>query len=134
MASAQINGISLQWGHLAPDPDENEEYYEDVICDYVYSLFYYSNSYCTPFDAYGASTTSYYVGTCMNYQNNPSNGIDYVTNWWVGDFKPSASQVPAPFGHLWFHGANGDDISDDFVYDHSATYSSPPSKQAFNFI
>jgi len=68
----------------------------------------------------------------MGMQNDVGT-IDFVANWWVGDFFASGSP-PNPFGHFWLYGHNSDHISDYAVRSYATNYGSVSSKQMFNFI
>ena len=132
--SAEAYYISIQWGHLAPGFDANEQDAETAVCNYIQDLFYndYYSTYNT-WNAYWNYTTAGNVSACLDMQND-FGSVYFVTNWWVGDYHPDASLSPAPWGHLWFHGHDGHDISDDFVHDHATDYGYVSSKQGFNFI
>jgi hypothetical protein len=128
----KATNVSMQYGHLQDESDTTELQLEYNICDYVYDKFN-DDPYktCGPVNCYRDYTTSTYVGQCLDWQRNNAN---YVTNWWVGDYHPSSPATPAPFGHIWFYGNNGADISDDYIHDHITNNGYSTSKEYFTFI
>lgn len=132
VSSVNAINLAMQYGHLNPsDYSEGEKTSEENVCDFIYDLFDADLwDGCEPVNAYWAPTTDTNVGNCLDWQFE---NASYVTNWWVGDFRPDASQTPGPYGHLWFYGHAGNDIEDAFVYDH-ATDSGEDSKNYFSFI
>jgi hypothetical protein len=139
--SAGAENISIQWGHLVVDDyggyNETERYYyADDVCEYIYGLYenhpWLYDDYNT-WNAYWDYTTSDFVGTCLDMQNDYGS-VYFVTNWWVGDFHPDSTPSPGPCGHFWLYGDDGDDISDDFVRTHATDDGLTTSKQKFNFI
>jgi hypothetical protein len=125
--------ISIQWGHL-DDYNETELYYAEQVCYAIYWLFEndYSSDYYTE-NAYGEETTDDFLEDCMDIQNDPGYDVDFVANWWVGDFFPGGSP-PNPFGHFWLYGHNGNHISDYWVRYCATDDGTVSSKQYFNFI
>ena len=130
--------VSMQWGQLDPDwetdyPDE-KSIAEDV-CDYIYDLFEddYHGSWSTV-NAYWDYTDTEGIETCMVYENNASNGVTFVANWWVGDFIFSFPP-PDPFGHFWFFG-DDTNVTDTCIHENANYFEGSPvtSKQKFNFI
>jgi hypothetical protein len=138
--SAEALVISVQWGHLETDYDEDEKDAEEDLCDYIYWLFYYDDYDNNPThsgnwgvsNAWWVYTDTSGVATCMNWQNDPDNYIDFVTNWWVGDYFPGFPP-PNPFGHLWFWG-DSDNVSDTQIHYYATGDGSISSKQKFDFI
>jgi hypothetical protein len=137
--SAEALNLSMQWGYFVGTGNSTfdywEKYYEIAVCEAIYDQFD-SDPYegSEPIDAYWNYTSSGWVGQCLDWQRDPEYDIDLVTNWWVGDFHASEPPTPLPWGHIWFYGIGGDDISDDFVHDHATDYSSASSQQVFNFM
>ena len=86
-----------------------------------------------PVNAWWVYTTEDDLETCTDWQNDPSNGVSFVTNWWVGDFFAD-SPPPGPFGHFWFYGHNSEHIEDTRVHECATDYDTKSSKQKFNFI
>ena len=83
-------------------------------------------------DCYGAYTTQSNVEQALEYQ--VEGYYNYVTNWWVGDYHASNNPNPGPFGHMWCYGANGQDISDDNVWNAATNGGPDSSHETFNFI
>lgn len=131
--------ISMQWGQLESYGGYNatEKAIAEDVCDYIYNLFdydYWGN--WAPVNAYWDYTDTDGVETCMDYQNDASNSVTFVTNWWVGDFHLNPLDLnPAPFGHFWFYG-DDDDIEDTCIHENANNFEGNPvtSKQKFNFI
>jgi hypothetical protein len=137
--SAKALNVSMQWGHLEPDYDENEKALEEDICDSIYWMFYYD--YWGTWggtNAWWTYTNNTVVASTMDWENNANNGVNVVTNWWVGDYHASSPATPPFYGHLWFYGHNttavNADVNDTTVYDHATLEGSITSKQYFNFI
>jgi hypothetical protein len=130
--SAEGAIVSMQWGHLAPGYLEDERDLEEDVCDAIYSLFDddYWGSWATV-NAYWSYTDTEGIETCMDWQNDPLNGVNFVTNWWLGDYLSDNNPPPNPWGHFWFHG-QADNISDTFV--NECATSEGTSLQYFNFI
>ena len=128
------NQISIQWGHLTPVYNETERYYADLACYAV--NWYFENDYSSDYyteNAYWTDTTDDYLDDCMGIQNDPGYDVDFVTNWWVGDFFADGTP-PNPFGHFWCYGDNGNHISDYWVRYCATDGGTISSKQYFNFI
>jgi hypothetical protein len=130
------NQISIQWGHLYVNQttgefDEDEKSFEEDVCEYISGLFYDESYY--DWYAYWDYTTDDYVEDCMDIQNDPGYDVDFVTNWWVGDFYADLPP-PNPFGHFKFYGHDGNHISDYLVRYWATDGGTISSKQYFNFI
>jgi len=123
--------IAMHWGYL-DDYDANEYGNATAVCEYIAGLFdaegYYDEN------AYWDDTTADYVEACMEIQNDPAYGVDFVTNWWVGDFYADESIPPGPFGHFWLYGYDNDDIVDYYIRYWATEGGTVASKQYFNFI
>jgi len=131
--------ISMQWGQLAPWGGYNatEKGFAEDVCEYINELFEDDMwGSWSAVDAYWDYTDTEGIETCMVYENNASNGVTFVTNWWVGDFFVNQSDLnPAPFGHFWFYG-DDDHINDTCIHENANYFDGSPvtSKQYFNFI
>jgi len=134
--------VSMQWGHLQVingNTDETEKAIEEDVCDYIYNIFdnEYYDSWATV-NAYWDYTDTDGIVACMGWQNDAENDVDFVANWWVGDFLPAPIPPdefgePPPFGHFWFYG-DADNVSDAFVDEWTTMNGTISSKQKFNFI
>lgn len=131
--------ISMQWGQLAAYEgsgyNETEKSIADDVCEYINDLFEDDvwGSW-SAVDAYWDYTDTEGIETCMVYENNASNGVSFVTNWWVGDFLCTGSS-PGPFGHFWFYG-DDTNVTDTSIHENANYFDGSPvtSKQKFNFI
>jgi hypothetical protein len=131
--------ISMQWGQLAAYEgsgyNETEKSIADDVCEYINDLFEDDvwGSW-SAVDAYWDYTDTEGIETCMVYENNASNGVSFVTNWWVGDFLCTGSS-PGPFGHFWFYG-DDTNVTDTSIHENANYFDGSPvtSKQYFNFI
>ncbi len=139
--SVRAYGLAIQYGHIDdrdPPIDTDEQSMESDVCYMI--VDYYSGQYpyaAIPMDAYGDYTNEGNVSNMLSWQCTNYDGLDYVTNWWVGDFHNSGYGPPAPFGHYWFYGhvdSQTGDIRDDWVYNDATEQGGLPSRENFDFI
>ena len=132
--SASATGLSMQYGCLAPNYNNDEYLQEAYMCDKIYDYYDTYGWDAPPVNAYWGYTTADWVAYCLDLQST-GYYADWVANWWVGDFRPSFPTNPGPYGHLWFYGIpNGEDISDNSVYTQTTNGGTQSSYETFNFI
>ncbi|MCL1977899.1 MAG: hypothetical protein FWG55_07370 [Candidatus Bathyarchaeota archaeon] len=129
-----------EWGHLNPNlysvnPTRynNELSWETTICNNVNSML--AGKGWSSINSYGTSTYPAGVYGALDATLNPSSYIPYATNFWVGDYFPSMSANPTPYGYLGcYTSVTGSYVWDYEVYNHATAYGTQASKNYFTFI
>jgi len=135
--SVRATGLSMQYGYLDPNNFDYDEYLQqEETCDQIYDYYDWWAYYTPPCNCYWEYTNATIVSYLLDLQST-GEYADWVTNWWVGDFHPSAGYpYPGPYGHMWFYGYGGGymDISDNLVYTQTTNGGTQSSYETFNFI
>jgi hypothetical protein len=125
-ANAQV---ATQWGHLANGYSMDEYNWELQVCNIINSYFTHSG-YSTR-DYYWTESTSTNFQDTLKYAQNPSNGVDWATTFWVGDFK-SDNGNPRSYGFNCINSATS--TIDPNIYDYQIyNYANTP-RQSVQYI
>lgn len=135
--SVSATGLSMQYGSLNTDPkfyNPDERDAESYVCATIYNYYDWWGWDAPPVNCYWDYTDASTVSYLLDLQSTGTYA-DWVANWWVGDFHPSGSPDPGPYGHMWFYGIpNGEDIRDNSVYTQTTNGGTQSSYETFNFI
>jgi hypothetical protein len=124
--------VATQWGHLADGYSINEYNWELQVCSQINSYFLHSG-YSSQ-NSYWDSSTSSNFQNSLKYAQNPVNGVDWASTFWVGDFIAN-SGTPRNYGLNSFQ--QGTSTTNPYLYDYDIyNYANSPrqSVQYIDFI
>jgi len=138
--SANATKIAMEWGHLNYNlyvnnqtRFNNERAWETTICANVNSMF--AGRGWSSSNSYGNPTTPINVYNVLNNVANPSNGVTTAATFWVGDYYPSMSALPTPYGQLGcYTSVNGSYVWDHEIYSRTTANGARASKQHFTLM
>jgi hypothetical protein len=145
-AGVNVNSVSaikraMEWGYLNDNIKTynltryNTEFsWEGTICTNVNSMF--AGKGWSGSNSHGASTTRTNVYNELLTVGYPSNGVTTAATFWVGDFMPSITTPPTPFGYFGCYTSQSNSsnlyVWDYEIYQYATTYGA--SKNYFTFM
>jgi hypothetical protein len=125
-ANAQV---ATQWGHLANGYSMDEYNWELQVCNIINS--YFSNSGYSSQNAYWDASTRTNFQDSLAYAQNPNNGVNWASTFWVGDFK-SNNANPRNYGFNGYQ--QGTSTSDPNIYDYDIYNYANSQRQSVQYI
>jgi hypothetical protein len=126
VANAQV---ASQWGHLADGYSMDEYNWELQVCNIINS--YFINSGYSSQNAYWGSSTNTNFENSLSFAQDPNNGVDWATTFWVGDF---AAKNVSPYNYGFSCFGQGTSTNDPNIYDYEIYNYANSQRQSVQYI